>query len=95
MANQQSARVALLHLRSWRAHRMLTLVQLGEAAGLSKMALQRLETGQAQANPLTVVKLARALGITKKQLIEEEPPEETRDDHQHVEVGQKDGRAVA
>lgn len=100
MAGKQPSRVALEHLRSWRASKGLTLETLGEAADLTKTALSRLENGQARANPITVFKLARALGITRKQLTEQEPdeaiqPAERQGDHELIEGDKKDGSAAA
>lgn len=100
MASKQPSRVALQHLRSWRAYKGLTLDALGEAADLTKTALSRLENGQARANPITVFKLAKALGITRKQLVEQEPdeaiqPADGQEDHEQTEEDKKDGRAAA
>ena len=85
------ARVDLEHLRSWRAYRGLSMDGLAALADLTRTAIANLESGNAKANPVTVFKLARALRITRKQLIEEEPPEET----QESEGKPKERRAVA
>ncbi len=54
----------------------MTLEDLAKESQLSLMAIQRLETGKANANPLTVVKLARALGISSAALIYQNPQEQ-------------------
>jgi transcriptional regulator with XRE-family HTH domain len=75
--NRSTSRVALPHLRSWRAWRELTMEGLAAKAGVTRGTIYNLESGQAAANPVTVFRLAKALMITRQQLIEEEPPEET------------------
>jgi transcriptional regulator with XRE-family HTH domain len=76
MAGKTPSRVALEHLRSWRAYREMTLEILAKTAGMTPASISKLENIQAHANPVTVFKLAKALGISRKQLLEEEPTEE-------------------
>lgn len=95
MAGKIPSRAELEHLRSWRAYRELSMEKLAEIAGITSAAISRLENGLARANPVTVFKLARALGISRRQLLEEEPPEEELKDHEWTKEGEKEGRAVA
>lgn len=100
MVERRSAREDLVHLRTWRAYRSMTLKELAEASGVSLMGVQRLESGHARANPVTVTKLARALGITRKQLIEQEPdetilPKNKQEEHQQLEGEKKEVGALA
>jgi transcriptional regulator with XRE-family HTH domain len=76
MPGKIPSRVALKHLRSWRAYRELTLEKLADIAGMTSASISNLENEKAHANPVTVFKLAKALGISRKQLLEEEPTEE-------------------
>ncbi|SRR5579885_3254023 len=89
------ARVALPNLALWRAWRGMNGTELAKAAGLSRMTIFSLETGRAEANLVTVYKLARALGVSRKQLIEEEPPEEWVAQPSGAAEEQTEGRAVA
>jgi transcriptional regulator with XRE-family HTH domain len=67
-------RVTLPYLREWRQHRLLSQAELGEASSLSLVTISHLENG-GQANFATVGKLAKALNITREQLVRERPPE--------------------
>jgi DNA-binding XRE family transcriptional regulator len=62
----------LPYLRQWRGHRVLTQSQLAQASGVSEPTIIRAEGGK-PVGMLTAIKLARALGVTIKQLRDEEP----------------------
>jgi transcriptional regulator with XRE-family HTH domain len=62
----------LEYLRAWRAYKGLTQVQLAKAAGIAVGTVRRVEGGES-ANILTVAKLAKALGVSARQLREEDP----------------------
>ncbi len=64
--------ISLPYLRGWRLERLLTQVQLAQAAGVSEPTIVRAENG-APVHALTAVRLARALSVTVRQLQEEEP----------------------
>ena len=85
-------------LSLWRAWKRWTQDELASAAGVSRTTVSMLENGAALANPVTVYKLARALGISRQQLLEENPPEEWLEQpqqHEQADEGQKEGRALA
>lgn len=84
---KQANRIDVSRLSLWRAWREMSQADLEKAAGISRTAISNLENGTARANPATVYKLARGLGISRKQLLEEDPPEAWLD--------KRDGRAVA
>jgi transcriptional regulator with XRE-family HTH domain len=81
---QNTTREALVHLHSWRASREWTLKDLAIASGLTIAALSHLETGRTRANALTVTRLAKAFGIPRRRLLEEEPPESSGEVHSRV-----------
>ncbi len=62
----------LPHLRAWRLHATLTQEGLAEKAEVGHATVVRAELGREVA-ALTAAKLAKALGITMKQLQNEEP----------------------
>lgn len=98
MAGKIPSRLALEHLRSWRAYRELSLEKLADLAGMTSATISKLENGKAHANPVTVFKLAKALGISRKQLLEEEPTEEWLESpgqHGHTEGEKKEVGAPA
>lgn len=64
--------VLLPHLRAWRVKALMTQAQLAKAAGVDTWTVGRAEAGKSVA-PLTVERLARALGISSKDLIAKEP----------------------
>ena len=72
----EKLKYSLPHLREWRAQRVLTQRELAERSGVDRIAILRLETGKTQAIPATVAKLAKALGISREQLVREAPPGE-------------------
>lgn len=64
------------YLRAWRRYRLMSGPELAERAGITRSAVSRLETKEgATANVSTVAKLAKALGITREQLVREAPPD--------------------
>lgn len=67
-------RFTLPHLRAWRLHKLLTQDELSKAAGVGEATVPRAEAGN-PVNAITAARLARALGITLKQLENEEPEE--------------------
>lgn len=69
-------RASIPHLRAWRIYRLKSQLQLAQAAQVGEQTVIRLEKGN-EANELTLYKLARALGITIHQLLNEAPPEQT------------------
>jgi transcriptional regulator with XRE-family HTH domain len=71
------SRVMLHFLRAWRAYLVLSIGELSDASGVSKDTIVQLEHERTRANPATVGKLAKALDITRRQLVYEQPPEQT------------------
>jgi transcriptional regulator with XRE-family HTH domain len=63
---------AVPSLRYWRLERLLSQRELAEQSGISEPTIIRAEGGK-RIGALTAAKLARALGVTVKQLQEEEP----------------------
>lgn len=61
-------------LRSWRERRGWSLRQLGELSGVSYVTIQRIEAGTMSPTVATLAKLARALGITARDLLPTERP---------------------
>lgn len=59
--------LVLTYLRQWRAKALLTQVQLAEQAGLNPWTVTRAEAGQ-PVNVLTAERIARALGVSSKDL---------------------------
>jgi transcriptional regulator with XRE-family HTH domain len=59
-------------LRYWRLERLLSQRQLAEQSDVSEPTIIRAEGGK-RIGALTAAKLARALGVTAKQLQEQEP----------------------
>jgi transcriptional regulator with XRE-family HTH domain len=64
--------MALL-LRQWRERRGYSLRGLGERAGVSYPHLHGIETGKLDPRLSTLERLARALGITVRDLLPTEP----------------------
>ncbi len=65
----------MLHLRAWRERRALTQKELADKAGVTQLSITRIETGQQNARPTTVRKLAKALRIKPEQLFRD--PDQT------------------
>lgn len=60
-------------LRELRRRRVLTLGELAEKAGVGRNTVWRLEHGVMGAQPRTVRKLARALGVEPEELVAHVP----------------------
>jgi DNA-binding XRE family transcriptional regulator len=74
MADQRTPSGATTpHLRAWREARALTQTELAERAGVTRPTITRGETGQHVIRWTNVRKIAEALSITPRQLLEEEP----------------------
>lgn len=71
----RGTRVALPFLHTWRIHKLLSISELAEAANVSRPTIIQLENGKHEANLTTVGKLAAGLGITRRQLVYEQPEE--------------------
>ena len=56
-------------LRELRQKRVLTLQELGKRAGVAYNTVWRLENGKTGAQPRTVRKLAKALGVEPEELV--------------------------
>ena len=74
----RDTRSEIPHLRAWRLYRLLSPGDLAKAADVGRDTIFRLERPGQRANELTVYKIARALDINAKQLLEEMPPEKGR-----------------
>lgn len=63
-------------LRAVREAKFLSLSDLAERSGVSKLTIHRLEHGANQPYPRTVRKLAEALGVEPMELVgpQDEPP---------------------
>lgn len=55
-------------LRTWRERRGWSLRELGKRSGVSYVTIQKVETGTMSPTVATLSKLARALGITARDL---------------------------
>lgn len=75
MQSQRETRKAIPYLRDWRLHRLLTQDKLAEVAGIGRDTVFRLERPDQRANELTIHKIAKALDVSVRQLLEELPPE--------------------
>ena len=62
--------VRLPRLRFWRERRALTQLELAEQIGITRVALMRIEMGQADPRPKTTRALAKALGVRLDDLME-------------------------
>lgn len=62
--------VRLPRLRMWRERRALTQQELADKAGITRVALQRIESGLAEPRPPTVRRLAEALRVELDDLME-------------------------
>lgn len=66
--------IATPHLRAWREFRVLTQLELAGRSGVSNSLISRIEKGTKRPGPTSIGKLADALGITREQLVHEQPP---------------------
>ncbi len=57
-----------LLLRAWRERRKLSLHSLADRAGVSYVSIARIESGRMSPTVATLEKLARALGVTVRDL---------------------------
>lgn len=57
-------------LRQWRILKGYSAGQLAKAAGITKSAVLRVESGKSRGNPSTWHALARALGVELEQIAE-------------------------
>ncbi len=64
--------VNTMKLRELRQRRVLTLQELEELSGVSYNTIWRLENGRTGAQPRTIRKLARALGVEPEELVKVE-----------------------
>jgi transcriptional regulator with XRE-family HTH domain len=64
--------VNVQRLRELRRLRVLSMRELEEEAGISYNTIWRLETGRTGAQPRTIRKLARALGVGPHELLKED-----------------------
>lgn len=64
--------IAVPYLRAWRIERGLTQGQLADKAGVGRSSITNTENG-GKVSPLTISRLAKALGITQAQLLDEDP----------------------
>jgi transcriptional regulator with XRE-family HTH domain len=62
------------HLRAWRVKALLTQAALAKQAGVAAQTITRAESGD-RVSVLTAERLARALGVTMRQLREQAPEE--------------------
>ena len=62
--------VRLARLRAWRERRALTQEELAKKAGITRVALSRIETGAAEPHPRTTRALARALNVQVEALMD-------------------------
>ena len=61
--------VDVVKLRELRRRRVLTMEELAEKAGVGRNTIWRLEHGVMGAQPRTIRKLARALGVGPEELV--------------------------
>ena len=59
-------------LRELRKHNVLSMRELEERSGVSYNTIWRLETGKTGAQPRTIRKIARALGVEPSELLRTE-----------------------
>lgn len=65
--------VYLPHLRAWRLSRYLSPSSVAYRAGITAAWVHELEAGRARASVPTVARIARALGISPKTLVDRPP----------------------
>ncbi len=81
MRTRRKPRTRAHYLRGLYAARMragLTGAELSRRSGVSKPSISRVEWGDMRASPLTIVKLARALGVEPGVLVRK--PEEKEEE---------------
>lgn len=73
MPRASQPRQGLEHLRAWRVWKGYSQDDLVHLTGVAKSTISNLELAKCTANFVTVRKLAEGLGITREQLLHEEP----------------------
>ena len=63
-------------IKQWRKHRHMSIVELGEAAGISASMISQLETGKANYTQVTLEALAKALRVHPAALVWADPSRE-------------------
>lgn len=66
-------------VRQWRKHRDMSIVELGEAAGISASMISQLETGKANYTQVTLEALAKALKVHPAALVWADPSQSELD----------------
>lgn len=61
-----------MQIRKMRRRRFMTLEELAEKSGVSRVNINRYELGTVEPKVLNAYKIARALGCTVEELIEDE-----------------------
>jgi len=77
MAQAKTRGISLPYLAAWRHAAFLTQRDLAKLSGVSQSSITQLETGEHTARVATIDKLARALGITREHLVNEDPGKKT------------------
>jgi hypothetical protein len=72
---KHSLRVSLPYLFLWRSFCLFSITELSEKSGVARDTIIHLEHQRTQANPSTIGKLSQAMGIDRRQLVHEKPPE--------------------
>jgi transcriptional regulator with XRE-family HTH domain len=73
MAQRTRRGTTIPRLRAWREHAALSQVELAARSGLSRPTITRAETGEHVVEWPNIRKIAAALEVTVKQLLEEKP----------------------
>lgn len=77
MTRQRERGLRLPNLRAWRRYKLMSQPELALYAGLTRSAISRLETHpDATANIDTIGKIAKALDISRDELVRKAPPSE-------------------
>ena len=71
----QPHRFPIPYLRAWRLAQLKSQETLAKEAGIGAATIVRLEKPGEKANELTVYRIAKALNISPKKLLDEPPPE--------------------
>jgi DNA-binding XRE family transcriptional regulator len=69
----RDTRQTVPYLRDWRVHRLLSVSELARTAKVSRVTIINLENDKSAANLTTVGKLASALQVTRRQLVDAPP----------------------
>lgn len=70
----RSSDMLLPHLQGWRADRGMTQTELAEKAGVAASTVRRAERSES-ISPVNVAKIAKALGISVRELRDVDPTE--------------------